>query len=177
MEKKLLLVVDAQKDFVYGALRNEEAIKRLPNLCNRIRNWKGLILFTQDTHHENYLETQEGKNLDIPHCIEGTDGWEICDEVKEAYKEIYGDMTLPTILKKSFGYDGWAEAQLDKLGITEIEVDGFCTDICVISQVLVLKAMYPEIKIVVKEDCCAGLNEKKHQAALEIFNSCQVEVI
>ena len=174
---KLLIVVDVQNDFVYDALRNEEAIKRLPNICEFIKNWDGEILFTQDTHHKNYLETQEGKNLDTPHCIEGTKGWEICEEVQEAYRERYGNYFLPTVLKESFGYDNWKRFEFDKLGVTEIVCLGFDTDVCVVSNVLNIKTFYPEILMKVKENCCAGIDEKKHNCALEVMKSCQIEII
>ena len=174
---KLLVVVDAQNDFITGSLRNEEAIKQLPNLCKEISEFTGNIIFTQDTHYENYLETQEGKNLPVEHCIRGTKGWEICDEVKQAYKESHGDKSLPIIEKESFGYSKWSDMYLDKLGFTEIELVGFDTDVCVISQALLLKAAYPEIEISVKENCCAGITTESHRAALIAMQSCQIKII
>lgn len=171
--KKLLIVVDMQKDFVYGALGSMEAQAIVPNVKAKIKKYqeKGdLIYFTQDTHYGNYLDTFEGKNLPVAHCIRDTDGWEIIDELKGI------DKSSKKICKTTFGYEGWSELQLDTKA-EEVELCGVCTDICVISNALALRMFYPEMPITVYADCCAGVTPEKHLAALEVMKSCQINVI
>lgn len=176
--RKMLIVVDMQNDFVTGTLRNEAAIAIIPNIVKKVEEYqknKDMIFFTYDTHYENYLNTQEGKLLPIEHCICGTEGWQLIPELRNYYG-------LP-ILKKSFGYDGWKdimnthEIPFFSEKDMEVEVIGTCTDICVISNVLGLKAINPEMKITVDSSCCAGLTKEKHEAALEVMRSCQINVI
>ena len=166
MMKKTLIVVDMQKDFVDGSLGTKEAVGILENVKKKIEEYTkngDEIIFTRDTHHENYLSTNEGKHLPVIHCIEGTPGWEIFDGIYEEGSEI--------IDKPSFGYTGW-----DKYSFEQIELIGLCTDICVISNALIIKALFPEITLSVVSGCCAGVTPEKHEAALETMRSCQVEV-
>ena len=182
---KLLIVVDAQNDFICGALKNYGAIKRVPNLCEEITNFEGEIIFTQDTHFENdYFQTQEGKKLPIIHCVKNTKGWEINDDILYAYTNKYGH--YPSTLEKySFGEYDWLGFLTSVCGnkgialedIEEIELIGFCTDICVISNAIILKALFPNISIKVKESCCAGTTKELHNKALDVMISCQIEVI
>ena len=164
--KKTLIVVDMQKDFVDGSLGTKEAVGILENVKNKIEEYKkngDEIIFTRDTHQENYLSTNEGKHLPVIHCIEGTPGWEI-------YEGLYVD-GCEIINKPSFGYTGWNRYSFD-----EVELIGLCTDICVISNALIVKALFPEIRVSVDESCCAGVTPQKHAAAIETMKSCQVEI-
>lgn len=175
MSKKMLIVVDMQNDFVTGSLANQTALEVIPFIKSEIESSKySNVLFTQDTHYENYLDTQEGKYLPVEHCISGTEGWEIVPELKS-----YVDSSIDSIIKFTFGYDGWKETLKDdiKNGIDEITLVGTCTDICVVSNAIIIKAAYPEIKISVLAKGCAGLTPEKHEAALEVMRSCQINVI
>ena len=168
---KLLVVIDVQNDFITGALRNEEAIKRVPNIVEEIKNTDAdVIIPTQDTHFSNYLETQEGRRLNRPHCIKGTYGWKIEQSVQDALDE---RGALHPIEKISFGYPNW-NTHMD---YDEIELIGYCTDICVISNAMILKAICPEAKIYVKESCCAGVSKKSHDIALEAMKACHIDII
>ena len=165
--KKTLIVVDMQKDFIDGYLGTKEAVAIVENVKRKIAQYKengDEIIFTRDTHQQNYLETNEGKHLPVVHCIEGTEGWKIAEglEVPEA---IYID-------KPSFGYMNWKDYHLE-----EVEIVGLCTDICVVSNALIIKATYPEIKVVVDASCCAGVMPESHRAALMTMKMCQVEVV
>ncbi|WP_288887159.1 cysteine hydrolase family protein [uncultured Eubacterium sp.] len=163
---KTLIVVDMQKDFVDGALGTTEAVDILPNVKNKIKEYidnGDEVIFTRDTHHENYLDTNEGKHLPVVHCIEGSDGWQI-------YEGLYVD-GCKIIDKPSFGYIGWNEFKFE-----EVELIGLCTDICVVSNALILKALFPEIKVSVDSKCCAGVTVESHEAALKTMGMCQVEV-
>ncbi len=165
--KKTLVVVDMQKDFIDGALGTKEAVAIVDNVKKKIAKYKengDEIIFTRDTHQENYMETNEGKHLPVPHCIEGTDGWEIGEGL-----EVEGALYID---KPSFGYMNWKDYNLE-----EVEIIGLCTDICVVSNALIIKATFPEIKVTVDASCCAGVTPKTHQAALETMKMCQVEVI
>lgn len=172
--KKVLIVVDMQKDFIGGSLGTEEAKAIVPNVREKIEEYRNngdVVLFTRDTHYENYLETQEGRNLPVEHCIKGTSGWEIENTlVKE--NDIIVD-------KRTFGYDGWKEIfrkyHLDD--VDSIELIGLCTDICVVSNALILKAMYPETKMIVDSNCCAGVTLESHNAALATMKMCQISVV
>lgn len=165
--KKTLVVVDMQNDFIDGALGTKEAQQIVDNVKKKIALYKktgGEIIFTRDTHQKNYLNSNEGKYLPVEHCIEGTDGWKIADglEVPEAS---YVD-------KSNFGYLNWKEYDFE-----EVELVGLCTDICVVSNALLIKAIYPEIKVSVDASCCAGVTPESHRAALLTMKMCQVEVI
>jgi len=166
---KKFIFVDTQVDFIDGALRNEEAIKAIPNLSkllqyiNENNYW---CVFTQDTHYDNYLDTLEGKKLPIPHCLEHSHGWEIYPDLKE-------DNYL-TIQKNTFGYKSWKNYLSED---DEIYICGFCSDICVISNALIIRAILPNNKIFFIEDCSAGVTPQKHKDAISIMESCQIDVI
>ena len=165
--KNALIVVDMQNDFVCGTLGSEQAAAIVPNVRAKIQEYSEAghtIVFTRDTHGENYLETQEGKNLPVKHCILGTTGWEI-------YGELDSGVDCSYIDKPNFGYADW-----DLSGYNEIEIIGLCTDVCVVSNALILKAKYPETKISVDASCCAGITHESHKAALLTMEMCQVHI-
>lgn len=172
--KKVLIVVDMQKDFVDGALGTKEAVGIVDNVVAKINSFDGDIIATYDTHDENYMNTQEGKKLPVPHCIKDTEGWQLDKKVQAAldakgykavYKPTFGSVDLVEVIK---GYD---EAD------TEIMMIGLCTDICVVSNALLLKANFTEMNISVDAACCAGVTPEKHEAALETMRSCQINVL
>ena len=173
--KKLLIVVDMQKDFVDGALGTKEAVSIVDNVVRKIDTFDGDIIVTYDTHPEDYMETMEGKNLPVPHCIKGSDGWQLDAKVqaaldKKAYKALekptFGSTELPEYIREA--YD---PAEL------EIQLIGLCTDICVVSNALLLKANFPGTPISVDASCCAGVTPDTHNAALATMKMCQVQVI
>ena len=171
--QNILLVIDMQNDFIDGALGTPEAVAIVPNVREKIRNFDGTVLFTRDTHGENYMETQEGKNLPVPHCIRGTDGWQIRPELEELR------VTEP-IDKGTFGSDELGKIlrdlnDEDPIGI--ITVIGLCTDICVISNALLAKAFLPEVPIEVDASCCAGVTPESHENALKAMASCQIRIV
>lgn len=169
MSNKVLIVVDMQNDFVTGSLANPAALKTIPFIKSEIESGNySKIIFTKDTHFENYLDTQEGKNLPVKHCIHKTEGWEVVDELKPYSND------SNTVLKNTFGYVGWT---LELEDCDEVVFVGTVTSICVISNVLVVKAMYPELKVTVLSKGCADLTPDKHNAALEVMKSCQVNVV
>lgn len=164
--KKTLIVVDMQNDFIDMALGTKEAVAILPAVKKKIEEYVKCgdeIIFTRDTHSENYLETNEGKHLPVPHCIRGTKGWEIADGLYVEGAKI--------IDKPNFGWLGW-----DKENLEEVELIGLCTDICVVSNALIIKAAHPEINVKVDSKCCAGVTPESHDAALKTMAMCQVEV-
>lgn len=170
---RLLVVVDMQNDFIDGALGTREAQAIVPKVAEKIKNWDGKIIFTRDTHFADYADTQEGKKLPVPHCIKGTFGWEISDRL-----EADGDCVI--LDKPTFGSVELAESLKSAAGAEEIEgieLVGLCTDICVISNALLLKAFYPEIPISVDAACCAGVTPESHRNALEAMKMCQIDVI
>lgn len=171
--QNILLVIDMQNDFIDGALGTPEAVAIVPNVREKIRNFDGTVLFTRDTHGENYMETQEGKNLPVPHCIRGTDGWQIRPELEELR------VTEP-IDKGTFGSDELGRILRDlneKEPIGSITVIGLCTDICVISNALLAKAFLPEVPIEVDASCCAGVTPESHENALKAMASCQIRIV
>lgn len=162
--KKTLIVIDMQNDFIDGALGTKEALSILPAVRKKIAQYKengDEIIFTRDTHEENYLETNEGKNLPVVHCVKGTHGWKIADGLY-----VPG---APVVDKPSFGYTGWG-----KFNLEEVELVGLCTDICVVSNALIIKALFPEITVKVDPSCCAGVTPETHEAALKTMRCCQV---
>ena len=173
-----------QKDFIDGSLANKEAQAIIPAMCEYIKNFDGLLYATLDTHFTDYLETQEGQNLPVEHCLAGTPGNAIDERVYAALKNNPGSYPV-FIPKNTFGTMKWAE-YFKKLSafemnndielVDEIQLIGTCTDICVIANALILKTLYPETKIVVLKDLCAGVTPQKHEAALEVMRSCQIEV-
>jgi len=171
--QNILLVIDMQNDFIDGALGTPEAVDIVPKVREKIRNFDGTVLFTRDTHGENYMETQEGKNLPVPHCIRGTEGWQIRPELEELR------VTEP-IDKGTFGSDELGKIlrdlnDEDPIGI--ITVIGLCTDICVISNALLAKAFLPEVPIEVDASCCAGVTPESHENALKAMASCQIRIV
>ena len=171
--EKILIIVDMQKDFVDGSLGTKEAQAIVPAVKEKIENFNGDIIFTKDTHGEDYMNTQEGQNLPVPHCIRGTDGWQIRKELDVLRK------TEP-IDKETFGSTDLAGELVtinEDEEIGSITLVGLCTDICVVSNALLLKAVLPEARIQVDASCCAGVTPATHQAALETMKMCQIEII
>ena len=173
--KKVLVVVDMQNDFVDGALGSPEAAAIVPRVAKKIREFDGDELFvTYDTHYDNYLDTLEGKMLPVPHCIDGTRGHELNAEIQAALQgKEYRD-----VIKAGFGSFSISRGLKDRYPGEEVEVEfvGLCTDICVVSNVLIMRAGYPNARITVDSACCAGVTPEKHEAALETMRSCQIEV-
>lgn len=170
---KVLVVVDMQNDFIDGALGTPEAAAIVPKAAEKIRAWDGLVYATQDTHEADYLTTQEGRNLPVEHCMVGTHGWEIAPAIQEAFS----DVTYLT--KSAFGSRYLAETLAivnQHQPIEEIELVGLCTDICVISNALLLKAFLPETPIAVDASCCAGVTPESHENALRAMQMCQIRI-
>ena len=171
--QEILVVVDMQNDFVTGPLGTPEARTILPKVAEKVKNFPGRVLFTRDTHEENYLESREGKVLPVPHCIRGSRGWEICPELEALRKEEPVD-------KPTFGSTGLGEVlrAADQYGekIGKITLVGVCTDICVISNALLLRAFLPEAEIAVDAACCAGVTPESHQTALQAMKACQITI-
>lgn len=170
----ILVVVDMQNDFIDGALGTPEAVAIVPKVMVKMMNFDGLVLATRDTHGEDYLEKQEGKKLPVVHCIKGTHGWEIKDEIQQLLisqpidKPTFGSEALGKVLK---------DLNNDVEPIDSITLVGLCTDICVISNAMLLKAFLPEVPIMVDASCCAGVTPESHERALEAMKACQIEII
>ena len=171
---KILLVVDMQNDFIAGTLGTKEAIAIVPKVIDKIKKWQGDVFYTKDTHSKNYMSTSEGKNLPIQHCIKGTDGWRLDPDIEKlcidkratgVEKVTFGAAELPATLNKRYPD-----------GVDEIEIVGLCTDICVISNALLLKAHFPETEIKVDSECCAGVTPESHANALAAMKSCQIVI-
>ena len=169
--KKLLIVVDMQNDFVSEALGSSEAVAIIDNSVKVIEAFDGDIIVTLDTHYDDYMNTREGKFLPVPHCIKGTYGWELNDKILAALEK----RNYIKVEKNTFGSTGLPDMVAGKYD--EIILMGLCTDICVVSNAMLLKAAFPEIEISVKADCCAGVTVEKHLAALEVMRSCQINII
>ncbi len=168
----VLIVVDMQNDFINGSLGTPEAVAIVPNVVEKIKNFNGDIIFTRDSHEEDYLETQEGKNLPVEHCIKNTNGWNIHNEISNLVKGIIID-------KVTFGSDKLVKLLVEKNEqekIDSITLVGLCTDICVISNALSIKTFLPETSIIVDASCCAGVSKKSHLRALEAMRACQIEI-
>ena len=172
--KKILVVVDMQKDFVDGALGTAEAVDIVDNVVEKITNFDGEIFVTYDTHFENYSETAEGKKLPVPHCIKGTDGWKLNEKIQAALsskkytsieKTTFGSVDLPKQISDCVGEDDFS-----------VELIGLCTDICVVSNALILKANFPEKEIYVDAKCCAGVTPDSHDSALTTMKMCQINI-
>ena len=170
---RVLVVVDMQNDFIDQALGTKEAVGIVDNVAKKIKEFDGAVIFTKDTHGENYLDTQEGKNLPVVHCIKGSNGWQISSKLPVAEDAVIFEK--PTFGSKELG-QYLADMAKDE-DIEEIEVIGLCTDICVISNALLIKAFLPEVKITVDSACCAGVTPKSHENALEAMKMCQINVI
>lgn len=172
---RLLIVVDMQNDFVTGVLGTPEARAILPKCVKTIKKYisEGYeILCTKDTHHTDYLNTQEGKKLPVTHCIKNSVGWELVPAIKEVTEKATYDVWI----KETFG-DLILAGQISCINYKEIVIIGVCTDICVVSNALLLKAACPETEISVIADCCAGVTPEKHKAALAVMESCQITII
>lgn len=172
--KRILVVVDIQNDFVDGALGTPEAVAIIDNAVNKIKDFDGKIFVTFDTHFDNYMETSEGKKLPVPHCIKATDGWRLNERISEALfnkgctaveKPTFGSVKLPELIKAEVGNEDFS-----------IELIGLCTDICVVSNALLLKAHFPEKEITVDSSCCAGVTPATHNSALDTMKMCQINV-
>lgn len=166
---KYLIVVDMQEDFIRGSLGSPLAEKIVPDVVNKVKDFEGKVIFTRDTHFADYMSTQEGQKLPVEHCIKDTAGWQICDELKPYADEVidkitFGSVDLPEIIRN---YDA---------DIEEIELCGLCTDICVISNAMILKAAFPEVKITVDGKCCAGVSTESHNTALAAMKAVQIEI-
>ena len=180
--RRILIVIDMQKDFIDGALANPDAQAIVKPMADLISRFFGDIIFTRDTHDYNYLNTAEGKNLPIEHCIDGTIGWTIHQDLVNSARESHPDMSHVYVFNKStFGAASALASEITSniyseagMNNTTIYVCGTCTDICVVSNVLGLKEHLPEAEICVIEDLCAGLTKEKHDAAIEVMKSCQV---
>ena len=173
--KRILVVVDMQKVFIDGSLGTAEAQAIVPAAAEKIRGFDGDIFVTYDTHFENYLDTAEGKKLPVEHCIKGTDGWRLDVNIAEALegkaytaveKNTFGSVELPQLIKEAAGDEKFS-----------VELIGLCTDICVVSNALVIKANFPEVPVSVDAACCAGVTPAAHDAALATMKSCQIDII
>ena len=171
--KQILIIVDMQNDFIDGALGTKEAVAIVPKVEDKIRNFDGEVFFTRDTHEIWYLETQEGKNLPVPHCIRGTEGWQIRKEVDALRKT--EPIDKETVGSTDLAADLLALHEDEEIG--SITLVGLCTDICVISNALLLKATLPEVPIYVDAACCAGVTPESHENALKAMEACQIKVM
>lgn len=169
---KYLIVVDMQNDFIDGALGTAEAQGILPAVEEKISRFQGKVLFTRDTHERNYLETQEGSNLPVPHCIRGTKGWEIHTRLQKYCEE----QPFDKVTFGSIDLAQWLCRENKAVPIDSITIIGLCTDICVISNGMLLKAFLPEVPISVDAACCAGVTKESHVQALEAMKICQITI-
>ena len=173
--RKLLVVIDMQNDFIDAALGSADAVAIVEPVKEKIRSYPAEDIYvTMDTHGEDYLETQEGKYLPVEHCIKGTDGWQIREDIEDLLTDEAKIFEKPT-----FGSTELAESlrALSENEEIEIELVGLCTDICVVSNALLIKARFPEADVQVSAACCAGVTPAKHQAALETMASCQIDIL
>ena len=165
--KKTLIVVDMQNDFIDMALGTKEAVAIVPAVKAKIEEYVkngDEVIYTRDTHFDNYLETPEGKKLPVTHCIKGTKGWEIADGLYVEGAKI--------IDKPNFGWPHWRDEEL-----YDVELIGLCTDICVVSNALIIKATHPDAAVKVDKNCCAGVTPETHNAALATMQMCQIDII
>ena len=167
---KYLIVVDMQNDFIDGALGTPEAVAILPYVKEKIKNFEGTVLFTRDTHATDYLSTQEGRNLPMEHCIKDTQGWQIHPSL-EALR------TTEAIDKPTFGSIALVHLLQTAKDVESVELIGLCTDICVISNAMLIKAAFPEVPVIVDAKCCAGVTPDSHQNALDAMKMCQIKVV
>ena len=168
----ILIVVDMQNDFIDGALGTAEAVAIVPKVVEKVRGFKGTVIFTRDTHGENYMQTQEGRNLPVPHCIKGSQGWEVCPALEPL-------RTGLTIDKPTFGSAELGKVLLEldtKEPVGSIALVGLCTDICVISNAMIAKAFLPEVPVTVDAACCAGVTPESHRNSLSAMKMCQVRI-
>ena len=185
MKNKYLVVIDMQKDFIDGSLGSPDALAIVDNVCEKIRNYDGYIYLTKDTHdRSHYADTLEGKLLPVPHCFKGEQGHELNEKIKLAIADYVNknNERVPTTYEKpTFGSIALATAigfrNRHNEDIEEIEVCGLCTDICVVSNALLLRAWFPDVPMKVDSKCCAGTSKENHEAALKVMKSCQIEVV
>lgn len=170
---KTLIIIDMQNDFIsgdrLGSVKSEIIVQPL---CDYIKNFDGNIICTRDTHNWNYLNTLEGTYLPVEHCIEGTAGWCIDDRILQALR----DKRYRILDKYYFGTLSWDRDDIRNMMKSEIEICGLCTDICVVTNALILRTIFPESKITVLSDLCAGSTPKHHESALDVMRQCQIEV-
>ena len=179
---KFLLVIDMQNDFITGALGTPEAQAIVGNAAELIRGFDGSIIYTRDTHGEDYERTQEGRKLPVPHCLKDSDGWQICREIENLIKPsdlvldkvTFGAIDLPDAMRKIAAEQG---QRADVQEPEEIHLAGLCTDICVISNALLIKAFCPELPVRGDAACCAGVTPQSHENALKAMEMCQIDVI
>lgn len=172
MMKKALIVVDMQKDFINGALGTKEAEAIVDNVAEVVKTFDGDVIFTRDTHTDKYMETQEGRNLPVLHCIKDTEGWQIDRKLASLRTD-----AMQIFDKPSFGSVALAEYLQAQKELESVTLIGVCTDICVISNALLIKAFLPEVEISVIEKCCAGVTPQSHQNALEAMKMCQIKIV
>ena len=165
----ILIVVDMQNDFISGALGTAEAQAIVPKVVEKVKGFTGRVIFTRDTHFENYLSTQEGRNLPVPHCMEGTEGWQI-----DAALPV---LDAPVFDKPGFGSPALIEFLKGLPALERVEFIGLCTDICVITNAMMTKGALPEVPLSVRADCCAGVTPESHETALSAMKMCQIEII
>ncbi len=165
---KYLIVVDMQNDFITGSLGSQMAEDIVDNMLCKVKDFTGEIIFTRDTHNEEYLDTQEGKKLPVEHCIKDTSGWQICDELLPYATNV--------IDKPTFGSIDLIHYLSNEGKVDEVELCGLCTDICVISNAMLIKAAFPEAKVTVDGSCCAGVTIESHENALAAMRAVQIEV-
>lgn len=175
---KILVVVDMQNDFIDGSLGTKEAQEIVPGVVRKIQDFDGMVLATRDTHGEDYLNSAEGLKLPVVHCVKGTEGWQIRQEVEEALSRQPGSRTIdkPTFGSVELG-ECVKELNEEKEPVEEITLIGLCTDICVISNALLLKAYLPETPVKVEASLCAGVTPQSHEQALEAMKMCQIDII
>lgn len=166
---KYLIVVDMQNDFTTGSLGSSHAAAIIPNVVQKVKSFDGTVIFTRDTHGQDYMQTQEGRKLPVMHCVKDTEGWQICNELLPYAETVidkitFGSVDLPHILSKSGDT------------VEAIELCGLCTDICVISNAMILKAAFPEVTISVDANCCAGVTMDSHKTALDAMRAVQIEI-
>ena len=173
--RKLLVVIDMQNDFIDAALGSADAVAIVGPVKEKIRSYPPEDIYvTMDTHGEDYLGTQEGRYLPVEHCIKGTDGWQIREDIEELLTDEAHIYEKPTFGSTKLAEDLRVLSENEEI---EIEMVGLCTDICVVSNAMLLKAFMPEVKISVDATCCAGVTPERHEAALETMRSCQIQII
>ena len=169
---KYLVVVDMQNDFIDGALGTKEAVAIVPRVAEKVESFAGKVIFTRDTHFEDYMKTQEGKNLPVIHCVKDTDGWQIREELTKKGADMIFDK--PTFGSRELGE--YLIRSNEEEEIDSITFIGLCTDICVISNVMLVKAFLPEVPVIVDAACCAGVTPESHKNALAAMKVCQIHI-
>lgn len=176
--ENLLVVVDMQNDFVNGPLGTPEAEQIVDRICKKIDDWDGHVVFTKDTHYEDYLETVEGKHIPVKHCIDNSGGWQLVEKIERRRAERSGQFgrTSFVVYKDSFGAPLLCDVIRD-LEVKTIQLVGVCTDICVLANALLVRSLLPEVRVFVDPACCAGTSPRAHMAALEIMRKCCIDII